>query len=470
MMTKTATHVKRRRAQACRPELQVRPCRTLGAGTGRGLPHLVIGLQPKAGALTPKIPGAMALLSSPPRMSNPLAVLRYRGYAAYAAARFCTTLCWQMLSVAVGWQVYALTRNPLDLGYLGLAQFLPFVLLVLPGGHVADHADRRLILIVAYGVSAVCAGTLAWFSFTGLPGVWPIFAAMTVFGAGRAFWMPAGQAMTPNLVPVEAFPSAVALNSMLFEAGVIAGPALGGVLYLIGPPVVYCTVVAMLILTVALIATIRPVRAREAEESSQPAELLDGLRFVLHRRALLGAISLDLFGVLFGGAAALLPAYARDVLHVGPAGLGLLRSATGVGATVTAILLVVSPIERHVGRWMFAGVALFGASTVVFGLSRSFPVSLLALTLLGAGDMVSVYIRHVLIQLETPDAIRGRVSAVASMFVGASNELGEFESGVMARWLGLVRSVVLGGVATLVVVGSYLKLFPELRLMDRFKR
>ena len=402
-------------------------------------------------------------------MPNPLAVLRYRGYAAYAAARFCTTLCWQMLSVAVGWEIYALTRNPLDLGYLGLVQFLPFVLLVLPGGYVADHSDRRLVLITAYTGAALCAGVLAWFSLTGLQSAWPIFAVMTVFGAGRAFWMPAGQSMTPNLVPVEAFPSAVALNSMLFEVGVIAGPALGGVLYLVGPPVVYCSVAALLVVSVGLIASIKPVRPR-AVGSSHTADLLDGLRYVLRHRALLGAITLDLFGVLFGGATALLPAYARDVLHVGPAGLGLLRTATGVGATVTAVALVISPIERHVGRWMFAGVALFGVATVVFGLSRSFTLSLVALALLGVGDMVSVYIRGILVQLETPDAIRGRVSAVGSMFVGASNELGEFESGVTAGWFGLVPAVVLGGAVTLVVVGSYLKLFPELRGMDRFRR
>ena len=402
-------------------------------------------------------------------MPNPLAVLRYRGYAAYAAARFCTTLCWQMLSVAVGWEIYALTRNPLDLGYLGLVQFLPFVLLVLPGGYVADHADRRLVLITAYAGAALCAGVLAWFSLTGLQSAWPIFAVMTVFGAGRAFWMPAGQSMTPNLVPVEAFPSAVALNSMLFEVGVIAGPALGGVLYLVGPSVVYCSVAAMLVVSVGLIASIKPVRPPRLQ-SSHTADLLDGLRYVLHHRALLGAITLDLFGVLFGGATALLPAYARDVLHVGPAGLGLLRTATGVGATVTAVALVISPIERHVGRWMFAGVALFGGATVVFGLSRSFTLSLVALALLGVGDMVSVYIRGILVQLETPDAIRGRVSAVGSMFVGASNELGEFESGVTAGWFGLVPAVVLGGAVTLAVVGSYLKLFPELRGMDRFRR
>lgn len=403
-------------------------------------------------------------------MSNPLAVLRFRGYAAYAAARFCTTLCWQMLSVAVGWQVYALTRNPLDLGYLGLMQFLPFVLLVLPGGYVADHTDRRLVLMTAFAAAAGCAGILAWRTLVGSQSTWPIFVVMTVFGSGRAFWMPASQSMTPNLVPTEAFPSAVALNSMLFEAGVIAGPALGGVLYLLGPSVVYCTVAALLLVSLFFIATIKPVRARQSEGGSQAAHFLDGLRYVLNRRALLGAISLDLFAVLFGGASALLPAYAHDVLHVGPVGLGLLRTATGLGATVTALILVAAPIERRVGHWMFAGVGLFGVATVVFGLSRSFVLSLIALVVLGAGDMVSVYIRHIFIQLETPDAIRGRVSAVGSMFVGASNELGEFESGVTARWLGLIPAVVLGGLLTLLVVGSYLKLFPELRLLDRFAR
>ena len=406
-------------------------------------------------------------------MANPIAVLRYRGDAAYAAARFCTTLCWQMLSVAVGWQVYALTHNPLDLGYVGLVQFLPFVVLVLPGGYVADHIERRLVLVTAYAVAALCAGILAWCSLSGLRAVWPIFAVMGVFGTGRAFWMPASSAMTPNLVPPEAFPSAVALNSMLLEVGVIAGPALGGVLYLIGPSVVYCVVTGLLFLAVALISIIKPLRARDTAAESGTgtmASLLEGLRYVLHHKALLGAISLDLFGVLFGGATALLPAYAQDVLHVGPLGLGVLRTATGVGAALTALALVVSPIERHVGRWMFAGVALFGLSTVVFGISRSFPLSLLALVLLGSGDMVSVYIRQVLIQLETPDAIRGRVSAVGSMFVGASNELGEFESGLTARWFGLVRAVVLGGVVTLGVVGAYLRLFPELRVMDRFRR
>jgi len=403
-------------------------------------------------------------------MIRAFSVLRYRDYAVYAAARFCTTLAWQMLGVAVGWQVYQLTRNPLYLGFVGLAQFLPFVLLVLPAGHVADRADRRLVLVSAYSVQGVCAGVLLAFTLSGSSQVWPVFVAMTLFGAARAFSMPASQAMTPNLVPPEVFPKAVACNSVLLEIATVVGPSLGGVLYLLGPQVVYSVGFGLVILVVSLISTIKPVRAVASADDSSTADLLGGLRFVMHRPVVLGAISLDLFAVLFGGATALLPAFASDILHIGPAGLGTLRTAPGVGAALTALAVGIAPIERHVGRWMFGGVALFGAATIVFGLSKSFWVSLVALVLLGAGDMVSVFIRGILVQLETPDAIRGRVSAVSSMFIGASNELGEFESGVTARWFGLVRAAVLGGVATLVVVTVYLRLFPQLRAMDRFKK
>jgi MFS family permease len=403
-------------------------------------------------------------------MTTAFSALRYRDFAVYAAARFCTTLASRMLGVAVGWQVYQLTRNPLDLGFVGLAQFLPFVLLVLPAGYVADHADRRLVLAAAYGVQGICAGVLLWFTLSGAARVSPVFVAMTLFGAARAFSMPASQAMTPNLVPPDVFPKAVAFYSVLLEIATIVGPSLGGVLYLLGPSVVYGVVFGLIALVVALISTIKPVRATRSTDKGVGADLLGGLRFVLHKRTVLGAISLDLFAVLFGGATALLPAFASDILHIGPAGLGVLRTAPGIGAALTALAVGLAPIERHVGRWMFGGVALFGASTIVFGLSESFWISLIALVLLGAGDMVSVYIRHLLVQLETPDAIRGRVSAVSSMFIGASNELGEFESGVTARWFGLVRATVLGGVATIVVVGVYLKLFPGLRRMDRFNR
>jgi MFS family permease len=403
-------------------------------------------------------------------MSQAFLALRYRDFAVYAAARFCTSLAWEMLGVAVGWQVYQLTHNPLYLGFVGLAQFLPFVLLVLPAGHVADRADRRLVLVGAYGVQGLCAGVLLAFTLSGATRVWPVFVAMTLFGAARAFSMPASQAMTPNLVPPEVFPKAVAINSALLETATIVGPSAGGVLYLLGPHVVYSVGFGLVVLVVGLVSTIKPVRATPSSDEGASADLLGGLRFVLHRPTVLGAISLDLFAVLFGGATALLPAFASDILHIGPAGLGVLRTAPGVGAALIALALGVAPLERNVGRWMFGGVALFGASTIVFGLSKSFWVSLVALVLLGAGDMVSVYIRSLLVQLETPDAIRGRVSSVSSMFIGASNELGEFESGVTARWFGLVRAVVLGGIATLMVVGVYLKLFPGLRRMDRFNR
>jgi len=402
-----------------------------------------------------------------PTPPGTLAALRERDFARYAAARFLATLAWQMLGVGVGWQVYELTKDPLALGFVGLAQFLPFIALVLPAGQLADHADRRRVLMGAYATEALAAAVLLAFSMSSSTRVWPIFAAMALLGSGRAFWMPAGQAITPSLVPLPLFPSAVAINSTLFQTAVIGGPALGGLLYLLGPQVVYGCALAMFVCVVALMATIRPRRAQGAETVGS-REVLEGLRYVLRHRTLLGAISLDLFAVLFGGATALLPMVAADVLHVGPAGLGVLRSAPAVGAALTAGVLALTPVRRHVGRWLFAGVAVFGLATVVFGLSRSLPLSLAALFWLGAGDMLSVYVRHMLVQLETPDAIRGRVSAVNSMFIGASNELGEFESGVTARWLGLVPALVLGGVATLLVCADFMRRFPELRKMDGF--
>lgn len=403
-------------------------------------------------------------------MIQAFSVLRYRDYAVYAGARFLNSLAWGMLSVAVGWQVYQLTRNPLLLGLMGLSQFLPFVLLVLPAGHVADRSDRRLVLVWAYTVQAVCSGVLLLFTVSGSTQVWPVFVAMILAGAARAFSMPTSQAMTPNLVPREVFPKAVAFNSVSMEIATIVGPSLGGVLYLLGPHVVYGVGFAMGIVVVVLVYSIKPVHAAVSTDASVSADLLGGLRFVMNRPVVLGAISLDLFAVLFGGATALLPAYASDILHIGPAGLGTLRTAPGIGAALTALVVGVWPIDRHVGRWMFAGVALFGLSTIVFGLSHSFVVSLVALTLLGAGDTISVFIRGILVQLETPDAIRGRVSAVSSMFIGASNQLGEFESGVTARWFGLIPAVVLGGMATLVVVATYTRLFPQLRKMDQFNK
>ncbi len=405
-------------------------------------------------------------------------LLRHHDFTRYAAARFCATIAWQMLGVAVGWQVYELTRDPLDLGLIGLAQFLPFMVLVLPGGQTADRADRRLVMIGAYAVEALCVVVLLAFTLSNTRAVWPVFVAMALFGAGRAFWMPAGQAMIIKLVPAEIFPRAVGFNSTLFQTAMIGGPALGGVLYAFGETVlersgallVYGTALALLMAVVLLLAAVRPVRAPPSDARLSAGYLFEGLRFVLQRKPVLGAISLDLFAVLFGGATALLPMFAADILEVGPVGLGALRSAPGVGAALMGAWLAVRPIERHAGAWMFGGVALFGLATIVFGLSESFWLSLGALFLLGVGDVTSVVIRSLLVQIETPDAIRGRVSAVNSLFIGASNELGEFESGLTAKWWGAVPAVVVGGCACLAVVALYLWAFPGLRRLDRFPK
>ncbi|MBM4233867.1 MAG: MFS transporter [Gammaproteobacteria bacterium] len=404
------------------------------------------------------------------------AALAHRDFRRYTLGRFFATLVWQMLGVAVGWQVYSITRDPLDLGLVGLAQFLPFFALVLPAGQLADRRDRRLVIVAAYLIETLCVLTLIWFSWSGSKDVRWVFLAMALFGAGRAMWMPASQAMVVNLVPTAVFPAAVAFNSTLFEVAVITGPAVGGLLYafgelrlqMSGALLVYCTGFILLVIAIMLIAGIRPRRAATPTDPVSWREFTLGLRFVFQRRTLLGAISLDLFAVLFGGVTALLPMFAADILHVGPAGLGILRTAPGVGAALTALWLARRPISRHAGAWMFGGVAVFGLATILFGLSTSFWLSAFALFCLGAGDMVSVFVRHLLVQLETPDAIRGRVSAVSAMFVGASNELGEFESGLTASWWGPVRAVTYGGIACLVVVAGYLKLFSELRRLDRF--
>jgi MFS family permease len=398
-----------------------------------------------------------------------LAVLRNRDFTLFLAARFLATIAVQMQTVAVGWQVYAVTRDPLDLGLIGLSQFLPFVLLILPAGHMADNYDRRRIITLCFALECVCAVLLLVLASRGLHSASPVFAVMVLFGIARAFAMPTGQALLPNLVERGQFGTAVALNSSTWQVATIAGPTLGGIVYLSGAPVVYATVASLLALATLLTLMVRRGGERTAStEVPGLHTLLSGLRFVWSRRPVLGAISLDLFAVLFGGATALLPVYAADVLHVGPGGLGLLRTAPGAGAALCGLAIGIAPIARHVGRWMFGGVVAFGIATVVFGLSTSFWLSVAALTIMGAGDMVSVYIRHLLVQLETPDAIRGRVSAVNAVFIGASNELGEFESGLTAAWFGTVPAVIVGGCATLAVAGIWSRLFPELRLMDRF--
>jgi MFS family permease len=406
--------------------------------------------------------------SSPLSPAPAVSLANEHAFIRYLIARCFGTLAVQMQTVAVGWQVYDITSDPLDLGLIGLSQFLPFILLILPAGHAADHYDRRRILTGCYLLNMVSALGLLAFSVLGIHTAGPIFAVMTLLGVTRAFAMPSAQALVPNLVRPELFAKATAVNSSVFQVCTIVGPTLGGVLYLAGPGVVFGTVATLLGLSTLLMTRVR-IGGRSG--SGAPAvtlrSLLSGLTFVRSQPTVLGAISLDLFAVLFGGATALLPIYARDILHTTSAGLGVLRTAPGIGAAICALVLSLSPLDRHVGRWLFAGVAVFGAATVVFGLSTNIVVSVIALVLLGAGDMVSVYLRHLLVQLATPDEIRGRVSAVNAVFIGASNELGEFESGITAAWFGTVRAVVLGGLATMLVAGTWVWWFPQLRRMDR---
>jgi MFS family permease len=349
-----------------------------------------------------------------------------------------------------------------------LAQFAPFIVLILWAGHIADTHDRRIIVMTCMAAQLLCNLGLMVFTLSGSHVIWPAFAVLVLYGSARAFTMPAQQAVLRNLVSNEFFARAVALNSSTMTVARILGPVLGGLLYVFGPNVAYLTSSVMLAVSVLLMAGTRSAPQATTKGPISWHTLFEGLRFVRSRPVVLGAISLDLFAVLLGGATALLPAYAHDVLGAGPTSLGLLRTAPGAGAALGSISLAIWPVQRHVGRWMFGGVAVFGLSTVVLGLSASFAVSLVALFLLGLGDSVSVYIRHLLVQYETPDAIRGRVSAVNSVFIGASNELGEFESGLTASWFGLVRAIVLGGVSTLVVTGTWMKLFPVLSRMDRF--
>ncbi len=397
------------------------------------------------------------------------ALLGQRAFMLYLAIRVPAQLAAQIQTVAVGAQVYALTHNPLDLGLVGLSQFLPFLGCVLPAGHLADRYDRRLIMAGCLLLELICSVALVGFSAHGLASAWPIFAVMMPFGVARALMAPASQAVLPNVVPREQFASAVGLNSSLWQFTTIVGPAIGGYLYAgWGPTVAYAvTALLMLLALTAACAMKTPVQDR-GENGTSWASLVEGLTFVWRRRPVLGALSLDLFAVLFGGAVALLPAYASDVLAVGPQGLGWLRAAPGVGAALMGLVLTVRPIRQKAGIAMFGGVAVFGVATIVFGVSRNFALSLAALSVLGAADMVSVFVRHLLVQLETPDALRGRVGAVSSMFIGASNELGEFESGLTAAWWGLEPAVVIGGVLTMMVVVVWMAAFPALRRLDRF--
>src|SRR6202795_61898 len=408
-----------------------------------------------------------------PRLAGRVA-FTYPNFVSYTLARFFIVVALEMQSVAVGWQVYEITKRPLDLGYVGLAQFLPGFALFLFAGHAADLYDRRKLLMWCYAGFALCSALLLAINWRAPRSVHAIYFVLVLLGIFRCFNWPAGRALLPQLVPAEHFSNAVAWSASSFQIATIAGPAIGGIAYALfrGPQGVYAIAVTISILSTILTLRLDPQPSSPQEElaEKEPVNLrtvLAGFRFIWEKKLILGSISLDMFAVLLGGAVALLPVYARTILHTGPWGLGLLRSAPGVGAALMAIVVAHHPIRRRAGLTMLLSVAAFGVLTIIFGVSHSLILSLVALFLLGASDMVSVIIRATMIQVATPDEMRGRVNAVDMLFIGVSNELGEFESGLTAQWFGTVPAVVLGGVGTLLVIATWAWLFPELREADQ---
>ncbi|TLU74236.1 MFS transporter [Lichenicoccus roseus] len=399
----------------------------------------------------------------------PVRLLSHPGLSLLLLSRGGSSLGYQMQAVAVGWQIYELTHRAFSLGLLGLAQFAPMVLLIFVAGHVADQFDRRRVAalcqcVEALGATVLAAGSLLHFLTPGL-----IYAVVALLGAARAFEGPCMQAMLPSLVPAALFPRAAALSSSMLQTCTIVGPSLGGLLYGLGAPVPYVVCTAMFLVAACMNGLVR------MESPPRPARKVDldavfgGIRFIRANPDILGAISLDLFAVLLGGATALLPVYAHDILHAGPVALGLLRAAPAIGALAVSLVLARRPISGGAGRLMFAAVAVFGIATIVFGVSRSLPLSIGCLAVLGGADVVSVVVRSSLVQLRTPEEMRGRVSAVNMLFIGTSNQLGEFESGSLAALVGAVPAVVLGGVGTLLVTLLWMKLFPTLRRLDRLE-
>lgn len=421
--------------------------------------------------------------SSPTTPRRGLECFAYRDFRRYQLARVAVIIGAEAQAVAVAWQVYAMTHSALDLGYTGLALFLPALLFLLPAGHVADRFDRRHIILVCYGLQVLCTGALLAITLTGVRSVLPIFAVLFVIGAGRAFSGPAASALIPHLVPEEQLVNAITWGSAVFQFANTIGPAIGGLLYtlplvallprhpsvtreLAGAGIVYVFMLCTLVWFEVMIGSLHVRPGRMEHRAASLKVVFAGFQYVRKMPMLLGAFSLDLFAVLLGGAVALMPIFASDVLHTGPRGLGLLRAAPAVGAMTTSLILARYPLKRRAGHRLLFAVAIFGAVTVIFGLSRSLWLSMAALALSGAADMISVIVRGSLLQLGTPPEMRGRVSAVNSLFLGASNEFGEFESGLTAHWWGAVRAVVYGGIGSMMVSGVWSVMFPGLRRVD----
>ena len=397
-------------------------------------------------------------------------LLRQRPFVLFWLSRLSATMGYQMLTLVIGWKIYELTGSAFDLGLVGLIQFIPAVILTLLIGHTADRYDRRLIVRISQSIYALSALIITATMFTGHLSRDLLFAVVFMLGSARAFEMPSGSSLLPALVPSRLLPHAVAGWASANQVAVICGPALGGLIYVVQPVAVGGLCVVFFVAAVSLVTMIK-IKGNVSANREPPnfRSVLAGFVYISRRQRLLGVITLDLFVVLLGGATALLPIFAKDILNVGPVGLGLLRSAPAAGALVTALVLSRIPVERHIGRKMFAVTAIYGVATTVFALSTWFPLSLMALAALGASDAVSIVIRFTLVQIETPDEMRGRVSAINYLFVGSSNTLGEFESGAVAAWLGAVPSVLIGGIGSLVIAATWMGLFPDLRKLDRFE-
>ena len=394
------------------------------------------------------------------------AAFRHIAYTYFFFARFLTGFATQMVSVSVGWQMYAHTGQPIYLGLIGLVQFLPSLLLILVTGTVADRYNRRMIAATCIFIGTLCTAALLFLTVSGTFAPLPVFMILTVFGIERAFMTPAMQSLAPNLIPPKDLTNAITWNSMSWDAAAILGPVAGGLLYGVGPEVAYTVAVLFFAAGSVLTFLIPKPQQRVAHEARSLNEMLAGFRFIWSEKVVLGAISLDLFAVLLGGAVALMPIFARDILTLGPWGLGLLRAAPSFGAIAMGLFLATYPIRHRAGICMFIGVALFGLGTLIFGISHTAWLSIAALAIMGASDLISVYVRETLIMLWTPDHVRGRVNAVNMVFVGASNELGEFRAGTMAHYFGAIPAVVIGGVGTLAVAALWATGFPQLRRID----